>query len=156
MHCVPQTQIPLEKIVIRLNGSGYPFEKEMSSLRTTLAIHCRKIVVRSNASLRTTQTNPFEKNCRSFEHYLLSDGKSCHPLERLGLSVRRKLSSVRTARAIRKQLPAALLFQIAFTRAVCDEDVRKSCNLNNSSKRRWPSSYEFSWYISCWIAYFAS
>ena len=79
MHCAPRTQIPRiscytkllivvkgfskhvisvqtaqatrsRKIAIRSNGSGYPFEKEMSSLRTTQAI-------RSNGS-----GCPLEKN----------------------------------------------------------------------------------------------
>ena len=92
--------------------------------------------------------------------------KKCHPFECLMLSVREKLSSfptpravrskkslsVRTARAIRSnQLPAALLFQTtSFTQAVCDEPVKK-CELiiNNSSKRCLPSPHEFSRYIFC-------
>ena len=45
------------KIAIRWNGSGYPFEKEMSSLRTTQAIRSRKIVIHSNDS-----GYPLEKN----------------------------------------------------------------------------------------------
>ena len=78
MHCAPQTQIPRDscyeillltvvkgfskdlvsvrtvqaihwkKIVIHLNGTGYPFEIGISSLRTT--IHSRKIVIRSRSN----------------------------------------------------------------------------------------------------------
>ena len=63
----------------------------------------------------------------------------------------KKLSSVRSARAVRsKQLSVALLFQIPF---VCDAPVKK-CTYN-SSKRCLPSPHEFSWYIFCWIAFFA-
>ena len=66
----------------------------------------------------------------------------------------KKLSCVRTARAFRsKQLSVALLFQIPFTQAICDEPVKKC--IYNSSKRRLPSPHEFSWYIFCWLAFFA-
>ena len=118
MHCATRTQIPriscYTKLLIVVKG----FSKDLVSVRTARAIRSKK---------------------------------KCHPFECLMLSVREKLSSfrtpravrskkslsVRTARAIRSnQLPAALLFQTtSFTRAVCDEPVKK-CELiiNNSSK----------------------
>ena len=40
--------IRCKKIVIHLNGTGYPFEKGISSLGTT--IHSRKIVIRSRSN----------------------------------------------------------------------------------------------------------
>ena len=133
MHCATRTQIPRischTKLLIVVKG----FSKDLVSVRTARAIRSKK---------------------------------KCHPFECLMLSVREKLSSfrtpravhskkslsVRTARAIRSnQLPAALLFQTtSFTRAVCDEPVKK-CELiiNNSSKRCSPSPHEFSRYIFC-------
>ena len=133
MHCATRTQIPRischTKLLIVVKG----FSKDLVSVRTATAIRSKK---------------------------------KCHPFECLMLSVREKLSSfrtpravrskkslsVRTARAIRSnQLPAALLFQTtSFTRAVCDEPVKK-CELiiNNSSKRCSPSPHEFSRYIFC-------
>ena len=133
MHCATRTQIPriscYTKLLIVVKG----FSKDLVSVRTATAIRSKK---------------------------------KCHPFECLMLSVREKLSSfrtpravrskkslsVRTARAIRSnQLPAALLFQTtSFTRAVCDEPVKK-CELiiNNSSKHCLPSPHEFSRYIFC-------
>ena len=133
MYCATRTQIPriscYTKLLIVVKG----FSKDLVSVRTARAIRSKK---------------------------------KCHPFECLMLSVREKLSSfrtpravrskkslsVRTARAIRSnQLPAALLFQTtSFTRAVCDEPVKK-CELiiNNSSKRCSPSPHEFSRYIFC-------
>ena len=133
MHCATRTQIPriscYTKLLIVVKG----FSKDLVSVRTATAIRSKK---------------------------------KCHPFECLMLSVREKLSSFRTPRAVRSkkslsvrtawairsnQLPAALLFQTtSFTRAVCDEPVKK-CELiiNNSSKRCLPSPHEFSRYIFC-------
>ena len=41
---------------ICLNGSGYPFKKKLSSVRTTWAIRLKKVVIRLNGS-----GYPFEK-----------------------------------------------------------------------------------------------
>ena len=53
---------------IALNGSGYLLKKKLSSVRTTWVIRLEKVVIHSNGL-----------------GYLFE--KSCHPLERLGLSV---------------------------------------------------------------------
>ena len=102
-------------------------KKEISSLQTTQAIHLGKIVFRSNtlgypldkemSFLRMTQANPFEKNC--------------HPFERLGLSVQNNCQPRYYCKSLSPD-PFAI------------EPVKTSCSLNNSSKRRLSSSYEFS------------
>ena len=138
-HCATLTQIQrisgYTKLLIVVKG----FSKDLVSVRTAKAVRSKK---------------------------------KCHPFECLRLYVREKLSSFRTPRAVRskksssvrtgrairsKQLSAALLFQsTSFTRAVCDEPVKK-CELiiYNSSKRCLPSPHEFSRYIFCWVAFFA-
>ena len=132
MHCATRTQISriscYTKLLIVVKG----FSKDLVSIRTARVIRSKN-------------------KCHPFECPRLSVRKNHHPFERLALSVREKLSSfrtpravrskksssVRTARAIRsKQLSAALLCQTtSFTRAVCDQPVKK-CELiiNNSSK----------------------
>ena len=133
MHCATRTQIPRISCYTKLLVVVKGFSKDLVSVRTATAIRSKK---------------------------------KCHPFECLMLSVREKLSSFRTPRAVRSkkslsartarairsnQLPAALLFQTtSFTRAVCDEPVKK-CELiiNNSSKRCLPSPHEFSRYIFC-------
>ena len=133
MHCATRTQIPRISCYTKLLVVVKGFSKDLVSVRTATAIRSKK---------------------------------NCHPFECLMLSVREKLSSFRTPRAVRSkkslsartarairsnQLPAALLFQTtSFTRAVCDEPVKK-CELiiNNSSKRCLPSPHEFSRYIFC-------
>ena len=133
MHCATRTQIPQISCYTKLLVVVKGFSKDLVSVRTATAIRSKK---------------------------------KCHPFECLMLSVREKLSSFRTPRAVRSkkslsartarairsnQLPAALLFQTtSFTRAVCDEPVKK-CELiiNNSSKRCLPSPHEFSRYIFC-------
>ena len=72
--CSPQSTFYTDRFCILSNGSGYPFERELSSLRTTQAIPA------------------FEKNCHPFERLGLSVGKKCLPFERLG-SIRSKKSS---------------------------------------------------------------
>ena len=110
-----------QRFGIGSNGSGYPFEKKCHPFeRLWLSVGKRNVIPSNDSGY------PFEKNCHPFERLGLSVGKNCHPFGRLGLSVRRKLLSVRTARAIRlKQLSATLLFKVTFTRAVCDETVKK-------------------------------
>ena len=71
---------------ICLNGSGYPFKKKLSSVRTTWAIRLKKVVIRSNCL-----GCPFEKSCHLFERLGISVWKNCYPLERLGLSVRKRI-----------------------------------------------------------------
>ena len=75
--CSPQSTFYTDRFCILSNGSGYPFERELSSLRTTQAIPA------------------FEKNCHPFErlglkkNVFLSNGsavsirKNRHPFERL-------------------------------------------------------------------------
>ena len=65
--------IRCKNIVIHLNGTGYPFEKGISSLRTT--IHSRKIVIRSRSN---GSGCPLEK-CHPFERLELSVQNNCHP-----------------------------------------------------------------------------
>ena len=130
MHCTPPTQVSEISCYTKLPRIVVKgFSKDLISVRSGYPLE--KIVIRSKGS------------------------GNCHPFERLGLSVWRKLSSVRTARAIlSKQLSASLVFRNTFTRAVCDE-VSKNVSLNNSYKRCLPSPHEFSRYILYWIAFFA-
>ena len=128
IHCALRTQIPriscYTKLLIVVKG----FSKDLVLVRTVQAIRSKKM-----SSVRTALAIRWKKKCHPFERLRLSVreklssvGKNCHPFARLGLSVRRKLLSVRTARAIRlKQLSATLLFKVTFTRAVCDETVKK-------------------------------
>ena len=74
--CSPQSTFYTDRFCIRSNGSGYPFERELSSPRTTQAIPA------------------FEKNCHPFERLGLSVGKKCLPFERLG-SIRSKKIVIR-------------------------------------------------------------
>ena len=74
--CSPQSTFYTDRFCILSNGSGYPFERELSSLRTTQAIPA------------------FEKNCHPFERLGLSVGKKCLPFERLGSIHSKKSSSV--------------------------------------------------------------
>ena len=88
---------------------GYPFAKKLSSVRMALAIRLKK-------------------KCHSFNYSGCPFAQNCYPFERLAdrISVRRKLSSIRTARAIpSKLLSGALVFQNTFTRAVCVGPVKK-------------------------------
>ena len=89
--------------------SWYPFAKKLSSVRMALAIRLKK-------------------KCHSFNYSGCPFAQNCYPFERLAdrISVRRKLSSIRTARAIpSKLLSGALVFQNTFTRAVCVGPVKK-------------------------------
>ena len=126
-------------LAIRLKKKCYPFEwlrlsvwENLSSVRTVRAIRWKKNAIHPFEGLRTTQANPFEESCHSIEQLRLSVGKivirsrfsgypfeeNCNPFERLELFCRSK------------QLSAALLFRITFTRAVRDEN---HVSLNNSS-----------------------
>ena len=151
MRCAPRTQIPriscytksltvvkgfskdLVSVrtpqAIRSNGSGYPLEKKTQSIPSKVferhrLIRLRRIVIRSNSSGYPLEKIVIRSSCSGYPFE-----ENCNPFERLELSRRSK------------ELSAALLFQITFTRAVRDEN---HVSLINSSKRPLPSSYELS------------
>ena len=94
-------------LAIRLKKKCYPFEwlmlsvwENLSTVRTARTIRWKKNAIHPFEGLRTTQANPFEKNCHSIEQLRLSVGKivirsrcsgypfeeNCNPFERLELS----------------------------------------------------------------------
>ena len=82
------------------------FQTDLVSLWTARSIRSKKIVIRSN-----DLGYPF--------------GKSCHPLERLGVSIWKKLSSARTAWAIRLKKVVIRskknLLTVRATEAICSK-----------------------------------
>ena len=125
-----------ERFGIGSNASGYPFErlglsvgKKTQSIPSKVferhrLIRLRRTVIRSNSSGYPLEKIVIRSSCSGYPFE-----ENCNPFERLELSRRSK------------ELSAALLFQITFTRAVRDEN---HVSLNNSSKRPLPSSYELS------------
>ena len=82
------------------------FQTDLVSLWTAPSIRSKKIVIRLN-----DLGYPF--------------GKSCHPFERLGVSIRKKLSSARTAWAIRLKKVVIRskknLLTVRVTEAICSK-----------------------------------
>ena len=67
---------------IRLNGSGYPFQKNFHPFeRLGLSVRKKLSSVWTACSIRS------KKNCHLLERLGLSVGKNCHLLEWLGISV---------------------------------------------------------------------
>ena len=72
------------------------FRTDLVPVWTARGIRSKKIVIRSN-----DLGYPFEKSCHPFERLGISVWKNCYPFERLGLSIRKKnLSTVRATEAI--------------------------------------------------------
>ena len=72
--CLKNVLLFLNGFGIRLNGSGYPFQKKLSSICTAWAIRLEKIVVHLNSL-----------------GYPVKKKNQCHPFEQLGLSVWKKI-----------------------------------------------------------------
>ena len=173
MHCAPRTQIPwiswlhiitvkvtvllyycvscerlFQRFGIGSDGSGYPFEKESHPFErltgypfetncrlierlglfvrkrsvipsgTSQAIRSRKSVIRSN-----TSGYPFEKN-------VIRSNGSGYPFEQLELSAQNNCQPRYSSKSLSPE---------QFTTNLS----RNHVNLNNSCKRRIPSSYQF-------------
>ena len=131
------------------------FSKDLVSVRTAQAIRSKNKVIPLNDSLAIRLRKiVIRSNCLG---YSLEKEMSSLP-KRPRQSVREKVSSVQTARAIRskktssvqtarvirsKQLSAALLFKSLSPEPFTTNLSRNHVNLNNSCKRRIPSSYQF-------------
>ena len=112
------------------NGSGHPFEKRLSSVRTrtALAIRSKKIVI-----LRTTQAIHPRKIA------IRSKGLA-YPSEKI--VIRRSNGSGYPLEKVVIRSDGSLLLQTTFSGAVRDEPVKTNVSFNdlrNSSKRCLPS-----------------
>ena len=126
MHCAPQTQFPRISRFLKLLIVVKGFSKDLVSGRTALAIRSKKIVI-----LRTTQAIHPRKIA------IRSKGLA-YPSEKLSSAVR----TAQAIRWKKLSSDGSLLLQTTFSGAVRDEPVKTNVSFNdlrNSSKRCLPS-----------------
>ena len=99
----------------------------MTSVRTAWDIRLKKVLIRSNGL-----GYPFEKSCHPFERLGISVWKNCYPFERHGLSVRKRICRPfqRLKLSVQRSILALFPSQNHF---VASHSRRTICNLRSGS-----------------------